>query len=103
MSLLFKPGIQLVSIEGTSILLKSSSKGKYYTLYILEGRINDEIPQLLDAAHAAMVEAFGVLESDRFQVVHEHKPRRVRFGDIGLGIKGSDRRQYCDSMEAIID
>ena len=25
--------------------------------------------------------------SDQFQVVHEHKPSRVRFGDIGLGIK----------------
>ena len=38
-----------------------------------------------------MVEAFGVPDSDRFQVVHEHKPSRVRFGDIGLGIKRSDK------------
>ena len=29
--------------------------------------------------------------SDRFQVVHEHKPSRVRIGDIGLGIKRSDK------------
>jgi hypothetical protein len=58
---------------------------------ILEGRTDDEIDQLLDAAHSAMVEAFGVPDSDRFQVVHEHKPSRVRIGDIGLGIKRSDK------------
>ncbi len=58
---------------------------------ILEGRTDDEIGQLLDAAHTAMVEAFGVPLSDRFQVVHEHKPSRVRFGDIGLGIERSDK------------
>jgi Tautomerase enzyme len=58
---------------------------------ILEGRTDDEIGQLLDAAHTAMVEAFGVPVSDRFQVVNEHKPSRVRFGDIGLGITRSDK------------
>jgi hypothetical protein len=58
---------------------------------ILEGRTDKEIGQLLDAAHEAMVEAFGVPTSDRFQVVHEHKPSRVRFDDIGLGIKRSDK------------
>jgi len=58
---------------------------------ILEGRTENEIGQLLDAAHTAMVEAFGVPSSDRFQVVHEHKPSRVRFEDIGLGIKRSDK------------
>jgi hypothetical protein len=58
---------------------------------ILEGRTDEEIGQLLDAAHAAMVEAFGVPDSDRFQVVHEHKPSRMRIGDIGLGIKRSDK------------
>ena len=58
---------------------------------ILEGRTDEEIGKLLDAAHAAQVEAFGVPVSDRFQVVNEHKPSRVRFGDIGLGIKRSDK------------
>ena len=58
---------------------------------ILEGRTDDEIGKILDAAHAAQVEAFGVPVSDRFQVVNEHKPSRVRFGDIGLGIKRSDK------------
>lgn len=58
---------------------------------ILEGRTDDEIGKLLDAAHAAQVEAFGVPVSDRFPVVNEHKPSHVRFGDIGLGIKRSDK------------
>jgi hypothetical protein len=40
---------------------------------ILEGRTDDEIGKLLDAAHAAQMEAFGVPVSDRFQVVNEHK------------------------------
>ncbi len=58
---------------------------------ILEGRTDDEIGKLLDAAHPAQVEAFGVPVSDRFQVVNEHKPSHVGFGDIGLGIKRSDK------------
>jgi hypothetical protein len=58
---------------------------------ILEGWTDDEISRMLDAGHAAQVEAFGVPESDRFQVVNEHKPNRVRFGDIGLGIERSEK------------
>lgn len=43
-------------------------------LYIdlVEGRTPAEVQPLLDALHAAVVEAFGVPESDRYQVVRTH-------------------------------
>ena len=34
----------------------------------------DELKSLLDAAHGAIVEAFGVPDRDRYQIVHEHRP-----------------------------
>lgn len=56
---------------------------------IIEGRSDTEIAVLLNAAHAAMVEAFGVPGRDRYQVVQEHAPGHVRAEDTGLGITRS--------------
>ena len=39
---------------------------------LIEGRTDDEMKTLLDAAHHAMLEAFKVPERDRYQIVHEH-------------------------------
>jgi len=38
------------------------------------GRTDGELKSLLDAAHGAIVEAFGVPDRDRYQIVHEHRP-----------------------------
>lgn len=57
---------------------------------LVKGRTDAEISTLLDAAHRAMLRAFKVPERDRYQVVHEHDPSRVRIEDTGLGI---DRTQ----------
>ena len=38
---------------------------------------------LLDAAHRAIVEAFGVPERDRYQIVHEHRASRIVVEDTG--------------------
>jgi len=43
---------------------------------LIEGRTDEELKTLLDAAHRAMLEAFKVPERDRYQVVHQHKPAR---------------------------
>lgn len=53
---------------------------------LIEGRSEDEIRTLLDAAHAAVLEAFGVPPGDRYQIVSEHKPGRMVVEDTGLGI-----------------
>ncbi len=58
---------------------------------MLEGRSDEDLSRLLDAAHGAMLEAFKVPTRDRYQIVHEHKPSRVRIEDTGLGIDRSDK------------
>ncbi|HVI28481.1 tautomerase family protein [Hansschlegelia sp.] len=58
---------------------------------LIEGRTDAEIETLLDAAHRAMLDAFGVPERDRYQIVQEHKPSRVRIEDTGLDIPRTDK------------
>lgn len=58
---------------------------------MIEGRTDAEIGSLLDAAHAAVVAAFNVPHGDRYQVVSEYKPSRLRALDTGLGILRTDR------------
>jgi Tautomerase enzyme len=57
---------------------------------VIKGRSEEALTLLLDVAHAAMVEAFGVPESDRYQIVHEHPRGRMRLQDTGLGFTRSD-------------
>lgn len=61
------------------------------TFDILEGRSDDEITSMLDAAHDAMLEAFAVPKDDRYQIVNEHKSSRLILLDTGLGITRSDK------------
>lgn len=57
---------------------------------VLEGRTDDELKTMLDAAHRAMLAAFKVPERDRYQIVTERKPSRMIVEDTGLGIPRSD-------------
>jgi hypothetical protein len=52
---------------------------------IFQGRSDEQIRTLLDAAHRAMVEAFDVPESDRYQCVTQHRPGELVLEDTGLG------------------
>ena len=56
---------------------------------LIEGRSDEELKTLLDAAHRAMLAAFQVPEGDRYQIVHEHGPSRMIVEDTGLGIQRS--------------
>jgi phenylpyruvate tautomerase PptA (4-oxalocrotonate tautomerase family) len=56
---------------------------------LIEGRNPEELTKLLDAAHRAMVRAFGVPERDRYQIVHEHPPAHMIIEDTGLDIPRS--------------
>lgn len=58
---------------------------------LIKGRTEAEIATLLDAAHEAMLEAFKVPARDRYQIVHEHEPSRVRIEDTGLGIERTEK------------
>jgi phenylpyruvate tautomerase PptA (4-oxalocrotonate tautomerase family) len=56
---------------------------------VIEGRDEKELKTLLDAAHRAMLEAFGVPERDRYQIVHQHPAREMIIEDTGLGFERS--------------
>ncbi|GAB3056551.1 tautomerase family protein [Salinicoccus sesuvii] len=53
--------------------------------HMYEGRTEEEIKQILDVTHEAMVESFGVPYRDRYQLVHEHKSYTMVMEDTGLG------------------
>ena len=58
---------------------------------LIEGRTDEELKTLLDAAHRAMLAAFKVPKRDRYQVVHQHKPGEMIVEDTGLGIPRTDK------------
>ena len=57
---------------------------------ILKGKSDAHISNLLDAAHRAIVNSFDVPERDRYQILSEHDPSRIRVEDTGLGIQRTD-------------
>ena len=57
---------------------------------IVRGRSREEVRALLDSSQAAIVEAFGTPERDRYQVVTEHSPGEMIILDHGLGIDRSE-------------
>jgi phenylpyruvate tautomerase PptA (4-oxalocrotonate tautomerase family) len=58
---------------------------------VVKGRSEAEIKSLLHAAHRAMLQAFGVPPSDRYQIVTEHPWSHMVIEDTGLGIERSDK------------
>jgi phenylpyruvate tautomerase PptA (4-oxalocrotonate tautomerase family) len=58
---------------------------------LIEGRTPSEVRTLLDAIHDAVLDAFGVPERDRYQVVHTHPAHEIVAEDTGLGIDRSSR------------
>ena len=54
---------------------------------LIEGRDEQEITALLDAAHRAVLAAFKVPQRDRYQIVTEHKPYHFMIQDTGLNIE----------------
>jgi hypothetical protein len=56
---------------------------------LIAGRTNGELKDLLDAA--PILEAFGVPERDRYQIVHEHRASRIVVEDTGPDIPHTDK------------
>jgi phenylpyruvate tautomerase PptA (4-oxalocrotonate tautomerase family) len=54
---------------------------------LIEGRSEIELKALLDAAHRAMLAAFGVPPRDRYQIVTQHPSSHMIIEDTGLGIE----------------
>ena len=53
---------------------KSRVEPPLVRIEIIKGRTAAERKQLLDAVHAALVEAFGIPDDDRTQLIVEHDP-----------------------------
>ncbi len=56
------------------------------TFDLIEGRTEQEVKTLPDAAHRAVLRAFEVPERDRYQIVHENKAHHMVIEDTGLGL-----------------
>ncbi|MBD9589076.1 tautomerase family protein [Pseudomonas sp. PDM03] len=52
---------------------------------LIQGRNDQQLKTLLDVTHQAMVEAFEVPGSDRYQSVTQHRPGELVLHDTGLG------------------
>lgn len=58
----------------------------------IRGRYDEtELRTMLDAVHDAVVEAFGVPDTDRYQILTQHEPFELVALDTGLGIERSER------------
>ncbi len=57
---------------------------------IIQGRSDVQLRALLDSAHQAMVQAFDVPASDRYQCVTQHRPGELVLEDTGLGYERSN-------------
>ena len=53
----------------------------------LEGRSKEQIRNVLDAVHRAIVSAFKVPMRDRYQIYQEHPQNHLIVEDTGLGIE----------------
>jgi glyoxylase-like metal-dependent hydrolase (beta-lactamase superfamily II) len=54
-----------------------------------EGRSKEQVKEVLDAIHRAVLSAFGVPLRDRYQVYQEHSEANFIVQDTGLGINRS--------------
>lgn len=58
----------------------------------IRGRYDEtELLTMLDAVQDAVVEAFGVPDTDRYQILTQHEPFELVALDTGLGIERSER------------
>jgi phenylpyruvate tautomerase PptA (4-oxalocrotonate tautomerase family) len=57
---------------------------------LIEGRTEQEIAAIGDAVQGALVETMNVPERDRFQMITEHRPGRLRYDKAYLGVQRTD-------------
>ena len=57
---------------------------------VLQGRTREELDTLLDTIHTAVIDAFGVPERDRYQIITQHRPGELVVQDTGLGVERTD-------------
>jgi phenylpyruvate tautomerase PptA (4-oxalocrotonate tautomerase family) len=58
---------------------------------VVEGRTEEQLRDLADAVHDAVLEHFAAPSGDRYQIISEHPPGHMLIEDTGLGIPRTDR------------
>ncbi|APH61775.1 tautomerase family protein [Granulibacter bethesdensis] len=61
-------------------------------IHIVEGRRPEDVAELQQVIHEAMVEAFQVPVRDRYQIVTEHVSSHLVMEDTGLGFERTEQR-----------
>jgi phenylpyruvate tautomerase PptA (4-oxalocrotonate tautomerase family) len=61
-------------------------------IHIVKGRPAKAVAELQQVIHEAMVEAFQVPVSDRYQIVTEHEATHLVMEDTGLGFERTEQR-----------
>ncbi|WP_026617418.1 tautomerase family protein [Ensifer aridi] len=57
---------------------------------LVKGRSDQAVDLLLDCIHDAIVSAFSVPPTDRYQVVYQHESAHLHLLDTGLGLERSN-------------
>lgn len=58
---------------------------------LIEHRTPQQIREVADAIHEAIVDILGIPAGDRFQIITSHRPHEVIALDAGLGFERSDQ------------
>ena len=59
-------------------------------IYLNEGKTEQEIKNLGDGIHEALMETWNIPENDRFHIIHEKKSRDLSIDKIMWGVERSD-------------
>jgi phenylpyruvate tautomerase PptA (4-oxalocrotonate tautomerase family) len=81
--------VQVKSLSAASASAREKQSMPILRFDMIEGRDEKSIKKLLDAAHEAVLKAFGVPIRDRYQIVHQHPAHELIVEDTGLGIERS--------------
>lgn len=57
---------------------------------LFHGRSPEAVRSIADGVHAALVEAYGVPEDDRFQIIEQRAPGEIIYSPNYLGIQRTD-------------
>jgi phenylpyruvate tautomerase PptA (4-oxalocrotonate tautomerase family) len=63
---------------------------------IYEGRSPEEVQQLADTVHEAVVNEFAAPPGDRFQIIQQHPREQMIMLDFGMGFKRTNKLVFME-------
>jgi phenylpyruvate tautomerase PptA (4-oxalocrotonate tautomerase family) len=68
----------------------------FVRIEIYEGRSPEEVQQLADTVHEAIVKEFAAPPGDRFQIIQQHRRERMIMLDFGMGFKRTNKLVFME-------